>query len=80
MKSLEEDVRDGLAYGFPVCCVLKFIIEGGTANPRQALERGIAGGENPYIPCGFLHQADDPEKLSLIQQNWRLAEGRYVND
>ena len=83
MKTIQEDFADGMAHGFPFCCVLKFCAEGGTSNDHQALDRGIVDpeGRNPYIPCGFLHGPTDPgDRLTLVQQHWSVGEGRYVND
>lgn len=52
------DVRDGLHYRFPPCCVLRFALRRlvWPAAP-QAIERGVRGRwtGNPYVPCGFFH-------------------------
>ena len=59
MKTIDEDFADGIEYGFPICCVLAFINAGGTANGKQALERGVVWNvDNPYVPCGLFHTAD----------------------
>ena len=74
MKSIDEDVTDGLYFGFPPCCILKFINEGGTANPRQAVERGVTGGFNPYVPCGIFHFA---ERWPRVVDEGRLIFGLH---
>ena len=58
MKTLDEDLTDGLEYGFPVCCVLMFVNRGGTANERQALDHGVRDRNNPHVPCGMFHMPD----------------------
>ena len=58
MKSQDEDLTDGLAYGYPVCCILTFLNRGGTANCTQALVFGIRDKANPHVPCWVLHFPD----------------------
>ena len=62
MKTLDEDVADGLAYGFPTCCILAFLCGGGTAGGvPQALERGVVRNQgNPFVPCHVYHFPDIP--------------------
>ena len=76
-KTLDEDFTDGIAYGFPICCVLAFINAGGTANGKQALERGVVRNQgNPYVPCGIFHFPDETEPwergapYTLTRQRW----------
>ena len=78
MKTFDEDVADGLAYGFPTCCILAFICGGGTAGGvPQALERGVVRNQgNPYVPCGIFHFPDETEPwergapYTLTLQRW----------
>ena len=84
MKSIDEDLTDGLAYGFPVCCVLMFLNRGGTANDRQALDHGLCNRDDPYVPCGFFHFPDyfpeawQYEPYALTTEVWDFQRGRYV--
>jgi hypothetical protein len=76
MKSIDEDLADGLAYGIPACCIIMFIAHGGTANDHQALDRGVVHGQWPWdewVPCGVIHH-----DFSLQQQEFSVEERRYV--
>ena len=56
MKTLDEDLTDGLGYGYPVCCVAAFVAGGGTKNGQQAIERGVVDPHgNAYVACGVHH-------------------------
>ena len=77
VKTIDEDVADGLEYGFPPCCILMFVNCGGTANGRQALERGVVRNMgNPYVPCGFFHQPDFIPEDDLEAMRFGYYEGR----
>lgn len=51
------DFADGLNYGFPLCCVLRYTLSSG----EQAVDRGIVDphGPNPYVPCNIFHHGVD---------------------
>lgn len=49
------DLGDGLRYGYPLCCVLRFSFSSG----EQARARGVAylaGGVEAFVPCGIFHR------------------------
>ncbi len=54
-------VREGLRWGFPLCCVLRFAVER-ALNPagEPARKRGVcdAGPDNPYVPCNLFHHKE----------------------
>ena len=47
-------LRDGLYFGYPLCCVVRFALSGSDA---QAIARGVVDphGENPWVPCQVFH-------------------------
>lgn len=52
------DLGDGLRYGYPVCCVVRFSFGRG----EQAVKRGICHADSdPYVPCGIFHHGEDYE-------------------
>ena len=61
MKTLDEDIADGVRFGFPMCCIMRFVKRGGTSNARQALDYGICTNKgNPFVPCHVYHFPDIP--------------------
>lgn len=60
-----KDLRWGIYYGYPMCCVLQFCFQRATGiRPKQGLDRGgvrIAEGR-VYVPCSY-HKERHP--------NWR---------
>lgn len=49
------DWYEGRHYGFPVCCILRFIIGHGA----QARVRGVVDPDgNPYVPCLWFHRGE----------------------
>ena len=61
MKTPDEDIADGVRYGFPTCCIMQFVKRGGTANARQAIDYGIVQNKgNPFVPCHLFHFPDIP--------------------
>jgi hypothetical protein len=49
-----HDLREGLHYGYPLCCVLRFALSRWAA---QAARRSRLDDERPYVVCGIFHRS-----------------------
>ena len=59
------DLRDGICYGFPLCCVLRYVLAWRLWG--QAMRRGVVDpcGPNPHVPCGVLHHGAPPHTVDF---------------
>ena len=59
------DLRDGLHYRFPLCCVLRFVLARQWWG--QAMRRGVVDpyGPNPHVPCGVFHRGAPPHTVDF---------------
>lgn len=68
-------LREGLQYGFPLCCVLRFALNPDPNGP-QAVGRGIMGHrtDNPWVPCNVFHRGVPWEEVQQIRlEEWADA-------
>jgi hypothetical protein len=58
------DLRDGIYYGFPLCCVLRYVLAWRLWG--QAMRRGVYDPEgNPRVPCNIFHHGSPPHTLDF---------------
>jgi hypothetical protein len=67
-----KHLRNGIYYGYPICCILHFAIESAIGSGRKRAVR--RGGIHPapgkaYVPC-FWHQENHPQWKSFDTKNW----------
>ena len=48
-----HDLREGLHYGYPLCCVLRFALSRWDA---QAARRSRVDDERDFVICGIVHR------------------------
>jgi hypothetical protein len=58
LRDFGQDLWWGLAYGYPVCCVLRYSFDSldGEATPGDARGGRRTRGGEVYVPCGIFHR------------------------
>jgi hypothetical protein len=60
-----QHIRNGWKWGFPVCCILRWVIGHRLGECTQAADRGVCqtatvrpgGTDANFVPCGVFHRA-----------------------